>query len=276
MTRDAVVTASARFVFAVLRLAAAADAPLSIAEISRRLSVSLNKAYRAVVTLEDAGYLRRNVHTGRFETGPIAEQLVYAAFERFHIRAAIAPYLRQIATSAEATTSLSVRIGWYAVTSALIESGSNIVSRARRLGRATLLDGNAGGVAILAWLPADEITRFFAFAARHLSDPSATAAISPKQLVTFRRAGFAKGAANNRQLQAIGIPLRDAQDRPIASITIEAPVGRSVALAADPLLKDWLEIAIQAEAVMRANPEYSVSPYAFLDPDLIEFSNRDL
>ncbi len=272
MARGAVVTASAQFVFAVLRLAAAADAPLSIAEIGRRLGVSLNKAYRAVVTLEDAGYLRRNVHTGRFETGPVAEQLVYAAFEQFHIRAAIAPYLRQIATSAQATTSLSVRIGWYAVTLALIESGSNIVSRARRLGRATLLDGDAGGVAILAEFPADELARFFAFAAGHLSDASAAAAINPTQLAAFRRSGFATGVANNKQLHALGFPLRDAEGHPIASITIEAPLGRSVALEADPLLKDWLNIVVQAEAVVRANTEYSVGPYAFLDPDLIEFS----
>ena len=147
MAQGSAVTASARFVFSVLRLAAAADAPLSVTEISRRLGVPVNKAYRAAVTLENAGYLRRIT--------PIAVDLksdrsrsnwCTRLFSSFTFAAAIAPYLRQIATSAEATTSLAVRIGWYAVTLALAESGSNVVSRARRLGRAALLDSDAGGL----------------------------------------------------------------------------------------------------------------------------------
>jgi DNA-binding IclR family transcriptional regulator len=273
MAKDAAVNASARFVFSVLRLAAAADAPLSVAEISRRLGVSVNKAYRAAVTLEGAGYLHRDPNTGRFETGPVTEQLVYAAFEQFQIRAAIAPYLRQIATSAQATTSLAVRIGWYGVGVALIESGGNIVSRAQRLGRATLLDRDPGGLAILAWLTANEVTQFKAFAATHPSGPNA-AGVSSNQLATIRKSGFALSAPNDTQLHALGIPVREGEGRPIASITIQAPGGRRVPLQADPLLKDWLGTAAQAEAMVRASPTQFVNPYAFLDPDLLRFSDR--
>src|ERR1700733_10534590 len=249
MAHNAAITASARFVFSVLRLAAAAATPLSIADISRRLGVSVNKAYRAAVTLEGAGYLRRNAHNGRFETGPITEQLIYAAFEQFDIRAIIAPYLRQIATSAQATTALAVRIGWYVITLAVVESGSNIVSRTRRLGRASLLDSEAGGLAILAWLPSAEVQRFFAFAARQSAGARRTPAISARRLTAMRGAGFAAMATNTRQqINAMAIPLRDAEGRPIASITIDAPNGRTVALDRDPLLKDWLEMAAPAEA----------------------------
>jgi DNA-binding IclR family transcriptional regulator len=274
MARGPAVTASARFVFAVLRLAAVADAPLSVTEISRRLGVPVNKAYRAAVTLESAGYLRRHAHTGRFEIGSVAEQLVYAVFQQFNIRGAIAPYLRLIATTAEATTSLAVRIGWYAVTLALAESRSNIVSRAPRLGRATLLDSDAGGLAILAWLTPDEVRQFFSFAANHPSQVSLAVPNHKKRLAAFKRAGFATGVANNKQLQALAIPLCDTNGRPVASITVEAPVSRALALEADPLLKDWRDIAAQAEVVVRANPETFANPYAFLDPDAVEFSDR--
>jgi len=274
MAQGSAVTVSAKFVFSVLRLAAVADAPLNVTEISRRLGVSVNKAYRAAVTLESAGYLRRHPQSGRFEIGSVAEQLVYAAFQQFHIRGAMAPYLRQIATSAEATTSLAIRIGWYAVTLALAESRSNIVSRARSLGRVTLLDSDAGGLAILAWLTPDELRDFFSFAANHLSQVSPATPIHQKRLAAFKRAGFATGAANNKQLQALGIPLCDARGRPVASITVEAPVNRALTLDADPLVKDWLDIAAQAEAVVRASSEKFANPYAFLDPNVIEFSDR--
>jgi DNA-binding IclR family transcriptional regulator len=273
MTRNAAITASARFVFSVLRLAATADMPLSIADMSRRLDVSVNKAYRAAVTLERAGYLHRNAD-GRFEIGPVTEQLVYAAFEQFHIRPIVAPYLRQIATSAQATTSLAVRIGWYTVTLAVVESGSNIVSRKRRLGRASLIDSDARGLAILAWLPSAEVQKFFAFAARRSADAKRTPAISARRLAGMRFAGFAVMAPNTRQqVSALSIPLRDAAGQPIASITIDAPNGRAVPLNRDPLLKDWLEMAAQAEAAVRGRPGF-VAPYAFADPDVIDFAER--
>ena len=194
------------------------------------------------MTLEGADYLHRDPNTSRFEIGPVAEQLVYAAFEQFQIRAAIAPYLRQIATSAQATTSLTVRIGWYGVTLALIESGSNIVSRARRLGRAAVLNRDAGGLAILAWLTLDEVTRFAAYAANQSPHSSDAIAVEAKRLATIRAAGFATSASNNKQRHALGIPLRDDEGRPVGSITVEAQVGRKVALQDDPRLKEWLDM----------------------------------
>jgi DNA-binding IclR family transcriptional regulator len=248
------ITTSAKFVFAVLRLAATSNAPLSIAEISRRLSVPVNKAYRAAITLESAGYLRRHQPDGRFEIGPVAEQLVFAAFQQFHVREAIAPYLRQIATSAEATTSLAVRIGWYAVNLALVESSGNVVSRTRRLGRAALLDTIAGGLAILAYLPSDQVKRFHAFVDRHKPTSSLARRANQRRLAAFKRAGFATAFAANNQLFALAVPLRDSNGEPTASVTIEAPASRRVPLDADPLMKDWLEIAGRAERVLRADP----------------------
>lgn len=274
MAKLSAVTASAKFVFSVLRLAAAADAPLSITEISRQLGVPINKAYRAAVTLEDAGYLRRHLHGARFEIGPVAERLVYAGFQQFPIRAAVAPYLRQIATSAEATASLAVRIGWYAVTLALAEGGSNIVSRARRLGHAALLNCDAGGLAILASLAPDEISQFYSFASRHLPETSSRARSHEKGLAQFKRQGFAIRVANNKQLHALAIPLRNAEGKPFASITVEAPLSRKISLDADPLLKDWLKIVAQAERTLQADPKKFATPYAVLDPDLVEFSER--
>jgi hypothetical protein len=39
-------------------------------------------------------------------------------------------------------------------------------------------------------------------------------------------------------------------------------------------VKDWLNIAAQAEGVVRASSEKFANPYAFLDPNVIEFSDR--
>lgn len=264
-SRDVAVNASARIVLAVLRLAAVAATPLTIAEISRRLGVSVNKAYRAVATLEGAGYIRRNPVTRKFECGPVAERLVYAAFERFPIRAAMSPFLRQIATSAEATTSLVVPVGWYGVTLALVESGTHVVSRAQRLGRSAPLHRTAAGLAILAWmLPADAV-RYTAFAAGRWPDAPGAADLE-RRLSGIRGAGFAAGlqwdAAN-----MLAIPLRGLAGEPIAALAIEAAGNRAAALDADPLLQEWLGMAAQAEDRLQANADILIGPYAHLDPD---------
>jgi DNA-binding IclR family transcriptional regulator len=272
MAQDSVATSSAKFVFAVLRLAATSDAPLSITEISRRLRVSVNKAYRAAITLESAGYLRRHQPDGRFEIGPVAEQLVFAAFQQFHIRHAVAPYLRQIATSAEATTSLAVRVGWYAINLVLVESGGNVVSRTRRLGRVALLDTVAAGLAILACLPSDQLKYFLAFADRHRQTSSPAHRANQKGLAAFKRAGFATAFEADRRFFALAIPLRDSNGDPTASITIEAPASRQVPLDADPLINDWLKIAARAETILRADPGKFANPFASLDPDQIVFA----
>jgi DNA-binding IclR family transcriptional regulator len=271
MAQGSVATSSAKFVFSVLRLAAAADAPVSVTEISRRLCVSVNKAYRAAITLENSGYLRRNRLDGKFEIGPVSEQLIFAAFQQFPLRESVAPYLRQIATSADATTSLAVRIGWYTVTLALLESGTNVVSRTRRIGRASLLDRTAAGLAILACLPGEQVKRFFAFSARQQPTSAPNRTTTQRQLAAFRRFGFATAFATNKQLFALAIPLRAASGDPIGSILIEAPPNRDLALDEDPLGKDWIQIASQAEGVVRADPERFANPFASLDPDTITF-----
>jgi DNA-binding IclR family transcriptional regulator len=270
MAQKSAVTTSARLVFAVLRLIAAEKASLGVSEISRRLNVPVNKAHRAAVTLEDAGYLKRQSRGRAFEIGPAAERLVYAGFQQFPIRTAISPYLRQLATSAQATASLAVRVGWYVITVAYAEGGRDVVPRARRLGRAVLLNEEVGGLAILGGLKSGDVRRFQSFASRR-GGPDRRTSKTNKPVRTVRF-GVSLSIANNEQLYTLAIPLEAGDGQPSTSITVEAPVARGVSLEADPLLKDWLQIVAEAEATLRTHPEKFAAPYATLDPDNIDFS----
>jgi len=266
-------SSSARDVFSVLRLVLAGNEPLSIAEISRRLNMSNNKAYRAVATLERAEYLGRNPSTGAFAIGSVAERLVYTAFQSLHIRSAMIPYLRQIATSAEETTSLIVRVGWYGVRVANIEGPGHVVARADRLGSATMLHEDAAGLAIMSSFSDSEIDKFFRFikTRQHRSKM-----VSEKALK--KRVGGARADKvaifSGEQADAIGIPLRNSPGMALAAISIEAPKGRSVSLELDPLLQDWLTTVEAAERMLQSAPDKFVNPYAHLNPDEIVFAAR--
>jgi DNA-binding IclR family transcriptional regulator len=267
-------SSSARDVFSALRLVLEGSEPLTIAEISRRLNISNNKAYRAVTTLERAEYLGRNPSTGAFAIGSVAERLVYTAFQNLHIRSAMIPYLRQIATSAEETTSLIVRVGWYGVRVANIEGPGHVVARADRLGSATMLHEDAAGLAIMSSFSDSEIGNFFQFikTKQHRSKM----VISEKALK--KRVGAARADKvvifGGEQADAIGIPLRNSLGMALAAVSIEAPKGRAISLERDPLLPDWLITAAEAERVLHSAPDKFVNPYAHLNPNEIVFAAR--
>lgn len=270
--RQDATSSSARDVFSALRLVLAGNEPLSIAEISRRLNISNNKAYRAVTTLERAEYLGRNPSTGAFAIGSVAERLVYTAFQSLHIRSAMIPYLRQIATSAEETTSLTVRVGWYGVRVANIEGPGHVVARADRLGSATMLHEDAAGLAIMSSFSDSEVDKFFRFIkTRHRSKM----VLSEKALK--KRVGGARAKVaivGGEQADAIGIPLRNSSGMVLAAVSIEAPKGRSVSLERDPLLQDWLTTVEAAERMLQSAPDKFVNPYAHLNPNEIVFAAR--
>ena len=136
----------------------------SIAEVSRGLDISNNKAYRAITTLERLDYVRRIAPAGRFSIGAAAERLLQQAFRRLDIRTFMLPYLRQIATSTNETAGLAICVGWYSVRVANIESATNVVARANRLGAATLLGSDVGGLAILSGCTLRELQRYRHFA----------------------------------------------------------------------------------------------------------------
>jgi DNA-binding IclR family transcriptional regulator len=267
-----VTSSSARDVFAALRSALSTQNTASVADISRRLKISNNKAYRAVTTLERFEYLKRNVQTGGFTIGSAAEKLVQQAFKRLAVRTFMLPYLRQIATSAEETVGLVIRVGWYGVRVANIESAKNVVARGNRLGAATVLGGEAGGLAILSTLPPGDIKRFAAFVkSREAQVEVASSERALNRLLqTSRAQGFAALASD--QVDSIAIPLRpEAQAPSFAAVTIEGPASRAVPLDRDPRLQNWIAIVAEAEATLRVAPQKLSDPFAHLDPDSVRF-----
>lgn len=266
-----VTSSSARDVFAALRGALSPQNATSIADISRRLNISNNKAYRAVATLERLDYLKRSSQSGSFTIGPAAERLVQQAFRRLNVRTFMLPYLRQIATSAEETAGLVIRIGWYSVRVANIESGKNVVARANRLGAAKILSGDSGGLAILSTLRPEDVKGLTAFAKAYGAQTDLTVSERSlnRALLTNCKKGFA--AVTSDQLDSIAIPLLRGAPGASAALTIEGPASRAISLQRDPRLQSWLSIVAEAEATMHAATDRFVDPFGHIDPDTVHF-----
>jgi DNA-binding IclR family transcriptional regulator len=159
---------SSKVIFDALREIAQAGAPLSAAEIAKILSVPLTTAARALTTLEAVGYAVRANGSAKFVLGKSGQRLAYAFMAQFPIRDLALPYLQQLTLLSGHSSSLFIRLGWYAVRIALISGTSSIVNVAP-IGEARLLTSSAPSLVILAQLAEAEFARALA----HFADKNA-------------------------------------------------------------------------------------------------------
>jgi IclR family acetate operon transcriptional repressor len=149
---------SSRAVFEVLREVSMADGPIGAAEIARTLSLPLTTAVRALNTLEAAGYAARHNGSAKFVIGKSGQRLAYAFMAKFPIRDLALPYLQQLTLLSGHSSSLFIRLGWYAVRIALI-SGTSSVVNVGAIGEARLLTVSAPSLVMLAQLPDVDFVR---------------------------------------------------------------------------------------------------------------------
>ncbi len=161
---------SSRVVFEALRELAQAGAPLSAAEIAKILSVPLTTAARALNTLEAVGYAVRANGSARFVLGKSGQRLAYAFMAQFPIRDLALPYLQQLTLLTGHSSSLFIRLGWYAVRIALISGTSSIVNVAP-IGEARSLTSGAPSLVMLAQLAEAEFARAVAHSGERNAAP---------------------------------------------------------------------------------------------------------
>lgn len=258
-------SSSARRALRILETVGAADRPLGVTEIGRRLDVAAGTVFRGLDALERTGYVARYKSSSRFVLGASAAQLRQSLFARFHLRDICPPYLRQLAFASGETASLNVPVGWYAVRIAAAPGTSEVTS-SPPLGEFRTFGQGCAGLALLAYAPPGSAERYVAWAERNLLHPQKLASLE-QELTAIRARGFALEATEFAAGRAaLALPIRTA-DRAIAAIAIEGPVLDLAHPFHEPDLPRWSEIAQAVEHLVRAQPTFFENPFAHLDPD---------
>lgn len=244
--------------------------PVGVTELSRQIGLPVSTVQRALVTLEEAGYLQRLEGSTKYQPGPMTQYLARALYKRFSVRKASVPFLRRLTADTDETTSLAVRIGWYAIRIHVVES-AKLVYHPHRLGETMLLHASLQPRAILAFLSDDEIGRYRRFVRSRY--PTEAGDLDKgsflKDVRTWRNQGYVVGPTALSGGHAIAMPLRDASGHAIASIAINGPVLTDPGKRDDRRIKRWLEVRDEFEALIRKDPDEFASPYAHRDPDEI-------
>ena len=256
---------SSATVFRTLRLLAGASRPIGSADVTEALAVPISTAARALATLEASGYAERHHGSSRFVIGKSARALAFAFMAQFPVRDLAMPYLQQLTLEAALTSSLFVRLGWFAVRVGRILGPSVLIHRAN-LGESVPLDSGAPSLAILAHMSGEELERAL---------PPPGSVDERIRATRSREAAQKEGLAIERSLVDVGAfdvaaPLIDLDGRVIASIAVEGATAEALpALTAGhgPVRRIMLDLA----AKIRGGGTVGLSHYDHIDPDRITF-----
>ncbi len=142
-------------------VATAAEPPSAI-EIADRLKLPITTTHRGIHTLEQSGYIAQHPMSSRYVLANNTKRLTKALLARFAIRGASLHYLRYVAGASQETTTLTVPLGWYALTVATVLGINEVVDPAP-VGSSVELHNSASGLAVLAFLPKAKIERYLAW-----------------------------------------------------------------------------------------------------------------
>jgi DNA-binding IclR family transcriptional regulator len=214
---------------AILRaLAAGGGAGRRLVDVAAETGLQKSTAHRILNTLIATGLVEQDADSGLFHLGLRLFALGVAAANRYGLVELAGDALRRLAERTGDTVYLSVRSGAEAVCVDRVTGSYPIKTLTLHPGDRRPLGVGAGSLAMLAWLPDDEVRRVIeANAARLAQHVNFDEATLLQLVATSRRDGY---AFNDRMLipgmSAIGVPILDTSDRPVAALSVAAIDGR--------------------------------------------------
>jgi DNA-binding IclR family transcriptional regulator len=235
----------------VLEFLARSKRGASVSNVSRNLALPKSSAFLLLKTLEQEGYLRRSVRSGRFYLGLRLVQLCRSALANLDLREVARPWLTNLMRQTGITVHLAVLEGNEAVIIDRIwapgsSAGADWVNRR--------LDVNCTGVgkALAAFLPEEQFEKLITAQrfARHNDNTIVTIAGLKRELSKVREQGYALDDEEDEiGVRCVGVPILDSLQRALAAISVAGtteliPLDRVQSLA-NSLKQTASEISFQ-------------------------------
>lgn len=213
----------ARAVLALSALADASEDGLRFTDVVGATGLSKVTTHRLLAGLVEHGLAEQNEETGRFFLGMRLYGWAIAAGDRFGIMRIVAPSLDRLVHETEDTIYLMMRSGFDAICLERREGSYPIKTLTLKAGDRRPLGIGAASLALLAFLPAQEIDRIITARAEELGKFGISLTALRRMIKSAQKEGHARYDGQIiRNMSAIGVPLLDAGGRPIASLSIAA------------------------------------------------------
>ena len=216
-------------------------------EMSERLGLHKATVSRILLNLKKHGFLMQNPNTRKFRLGPTNLQLssaIRSSIENSMSHIAI-PLLDELRDWIKETVVLEVPSGETTTMIAYIAEGPSPVRLAGRVGAVLPAHSMAGGKAILAFSPKEQVEKVISKKLeRYTEDTVTDPNVLRKQLEKVREQGFAFDLEENQKgVNAIAAPIFDWDVRPLAAVVIAGPAHRIKARSNSPIVAQLKDTA---------------------------------
>ncbi|MGH3633173.1 MAG: IclR family transcriptional regulator [Mycobacterium sp.] len=195
-------------------------------EIADHLGVARSTGYRYLQSLVNTGFIEEAA--GGFRLGPRVFELARLARAGTNISDIALPTMRSLAASVNETVLLTRRSGRFVVCLDLVEA-AHAVRLSYERGHVLPINAGAAAEVLLAWAPADEVTRVLTaaplerFTAKTLTDPSQL----QERLAQIRKDGVAVSRGElDEEILGVAAPIHDAKGSVIAAVSVAALASR--------------------------------------------------
>jgi len=183
--------------------------------------------HRLLVTLEEKGFVERDMSTGAYHLGINMLQMAYLTLEHNDLRQVADRYLHQLSEQHRETVNLSILDGADVIYLDVVESPQR-VKLAAAIGQRLPAFCTASGKAILAFSPDEVVQQVLERSMPRYTQNTLVSQESFYEDLNLTRArGFALSLQEFEEgINAIAVPILDIHDQPIASIAVAGPSFR--------------------------------------------------
>ena len=234
--------------------------PLRLADLCAESGLNKASTLRLLETLIDEGFVQRDAASKRYALGAEALVLGVAMQGRDHIRDRARPSLVRLAAMSGDTLLLSTRHGLESVCVDREFGSFPIRANYLDIGSRRPLGAGAGSLALLAWLPDDEIATVLlllepVFARRY---PRISPEMLQAEIALSRQRGYAMLLdVVVEQMGGIAVPVLGSDGKPVAAISLAALTERitsRLALLVPALKKEATDLSAHAGTPLPITP----------------------
>jgi DNA-binding IclR family transcriptional regulator len=212
----------------VIGMLADSDRPIGVTELAAELGIHKSAAFRLLNTLVNHGFAVQDPTTRRYEPGLRIVEISRAVLDRFELRAAAKPYLKQLQKLTGESAHLAVRQNSQAVYIDQEDSAATL-SVNTEIGRTAPLYCTALGKALIAHLGPEELDDCLGDAPlkRYTPRTATTRQELDPHLTATRERGYALDDEEfSPGVRCLAVPVRDFRGKVVAAVGISGPSSR--------------------------------------------------
>jgi len=199
----------------------------SLTQIAEAIHMSKTTVHRLLATLENKRFITRDKVTGLYRLGFRFVEMSSIVLQDVDLHRWSRPYLESLATEYGETVDLAILDGSDVIYLEVIESPQR-VKLAAAIGQRLPAFFTASGKALLAYMPEDQVREIIR---KNVAENPTRPKMPMEEMLEELRAAAERGYAISEQeyeeaINAVAVPIFDANQAPIASIAIVGPSFR--------------------------------------------------